>query len=172
VAALCHQLAEARGWDSDRIQLLTEAALVHDVGKIGVRDAVLLKAGRLTPSEIEEIKQHAVLGAQIVQEVLSDEQVAWIRGHHERPDGTGYPDGLKNDEIPEGAALLALADAFDVMTLSRPYSAPRSIPEALVECRELVGLQFCEEAVSALESLAASGTLDSAEQRARGATLA
>jgi diguanylate cyclase (GGDEF)-like protein len=162
VAALCHQLAEVRGWGADRIQLLTEAALVHDVGKIGVRDAVLLKNGRLTPSEIEEIKQHAALGAQIVQEVLSDEQVAWIRGHHERPDGTGYPDGLTDSEIPEGAALLALADAFDVMTLSRPYSAPRSVAEALRECRELVGRQFCEPAVIALEMLAAAGALESA----------
>jgi diguanylate cyclase (GGDEF)-like protein len=162
VASLCHQLAEARGWGPDRIQLLTEAALVHDVGKIGVRDAVLLKNGRLTPSELEEVKQHAALGAQIVQEVLSDEQVAWIRGHHERPDGSGYPDGLAEQEIPEGAALLALADAFDVMTLSRPYSAPRSVPDALAECRELVGRQFCEEAVAALEALAESGALGSA----------
>ena len=164
VAALCHQLAEARGWDPHRIQMLTEAALVHDVGKIGVRDAVLLKAGRLTPPEIEEIKQHAVLGAQIVQEVLSDEQVSWIRGHHERPDGTGYPDGLTEAEIPEGAALLALADAFDVMTLSRPYSAPRTIPEALTECRSLVGRQFSEPAVTALEMLAAAGALESERQ--------
>jgi diguanylate cyclase (GGDEF)-like protein len=164
VASLCHQLAEARGWDPDRIQLLTEAALVHDVGKIGVRDAVLLKNGRLTPAELEEVKQHAVLGAQIVQEVLSDEQVAWIRGHHERPDGTGYPDGLASPDIPEGAALLALADAFDVMTLSRPYSAPRSVPDALRECRDLVGRQFCEEAVVALETLAATGALDAARE--------
>jgi diguanylate cyclase (GGDEF)-like protein len=160
VASLCHQLAEARGWSPGRIQMLTEAALVHDVGKIGVRDAVLLKNGRLTPSEWEEVKHHAVLGAQIVQEVLSDEQVAWIRGHHERPDGTGYPDGLGGTDIPEGAALLALADAFDVMTLSRPYSAPRTIPEALEECRDLVGQQFCEDAVTALEELAANGVLD------------
>jgi len=160
VASLCHQLAEVRGWAPDRIQLLTEAALVHDVGKIGVRDAVLLKNGPLTTSEWEEVKQHAVLGAQIVQEVLSDEQVEWIRGHHERPDGGGYPDGLSGDQITEGAALLALADAFDVMTLSRPYSAPRSTPDALRECRSLVGRQFSEEAVAALEELAERGALE------------
>ena len=159
VASLCHQLAEACGWKAERIQLLTEAALVHDVGKIGVRDAVLLKNGCLTESEWEEVKQHTVLGAQIVQEVLSEEQVAWIRGHHERPDGTGYPDGLAEPDISEGAALLALADAFDVMTLSRPYSAPRTIPDALRECRDLVGRQFCATAVAALEELAAGGLL-------------
>jgi diguanylate cyclase (GGDEF)-like protein len=174
VASLCHQLAEARGWAPDRIQMLTEAALVHDVGKIGVRDAVLLKNGRLTPSELEEVKHHAVLGAQIVQEVLSDEQVAWIRGHHERPDQTGYPDGLGAAQIPEGASLLAVADAFDVMTLSRPYSAPRTPAAALAECRELVGRQFCDEAVTALEELAETGVLDQlssstwTEHQARG----
>jgi diguanylate cyclase (GGDEF)-like protein len=165
VASLCHQLAEVRGWAPDRIQLLTEAALVHDVGKIGVRDAVLLKNGPLTTSEWEEVKQHAVLGAQIVQEVLSDEQVAWIRGHHERPDGGGYPDGLAMPDIPEGAALLALADAFDVMTLSRPYSAPRTVEDALRECRSLVGRQFSEEAVGALEELARSGAFNAGAMR-------
>src|SRR3954454_19133626 len=153
VAALCHQLADVRGWGPERIQLLTDAALVHDVGKIGVRDAVLLKNGPLTASEWDEVKHHAALGAQIVQEVLSEEQVTWIRGHHERPDGTGYPDGLAGDEISEGAALLALADAFDVMTLSRPYSAPRSIDDALRECRSLVGQQFTADAVAALEQM-------------------
>jgi diguanylate cyclase (GGDEF)-like protein len=168
VASLCHQLAEVRGWMPERIQMLTEAALVHDVGKIGVRDAVLLKNGPLTPSEWEEVKQHAVLGAQIVQEVLSDEQVAWIRGHHERPDGTGYPDGLRDPDISEGAALLALADAFDVMTLSRPYSAPRTLDDALRECRSLVGRQFCEDAVTALEALAEAGALEPARPRVAG----
>jgi diguanylate cyclase (GGDEF)-like protein len=168
VASLCHQLAEVRGWTPARIQMLTEAALVHDVGKIGVRDAVLLKNGPLTPSEWEEVKQHAVLGAQIVQEVLSDEQVAWIRGHHERPDGTGYPDALRDPDISEGAALLALADAFDVMTLSRPYSAPRTVDDALRECRSLVGRQFSEDAVVALEALAEAGALEPARPRVAG----
>ena len=168
VASLCHQLAEVRGWTPERIQMLTEAALVHDVGKIGVRDAVLLKNGPLTPGEWEEVKQHAALGAQIVQEVLLDEQVAWIRGHHERPDGSGYPDGLSDPDISEGAALLALADAFDVMTLSRPYSAPRTLDDALRECRSLVGRQFSEEAVVALEALAAAGGLETGRPRAAG----
>lgn len=157
VASLCHQLAEIRGWPADRIQQLTDAALVHDVGKIGVPDAVLLKTGPLDDADWVEIKQHTVLGAQIVQEVLTEEQVEWIRGHHERPDGTGYPDGLAGDEISEGAALLGLADAFDVMTLSRPYSAPRSIPDALRECRSLVGEQFSAIAVDALEEVARRG---------------
>src|SRR5205085_872768 len=82
--------------------------------------------------------------------VLSPDQVDWIRTHHERPNGEGYPDGLVAEEIPEGAALLAIADAWDVMTISRPYSSPKEVHEALEECRDLVGEQFTATAVAAL----------------------
>jgi diguanylate cyclase (GGDEF)-like protein len=150
VAALVARLAQARGWPADRVALLHEAALVHDVGKIGVPDAVLLKPGRLDAAEYEQVKQHAALGARMVDDILAGEQVAWIRSHHERPDGRGYPDGLT--EIPEGAALLAAADCFDVMTVARPYSRAKSEAEALAECRDLAGVQFTPEAVAALEA--------------------
>jgi diguanylate cyclase (GGDEF)-like protein/putative nucleotidyltransferase with HDIG domain len=153
VARLACALATERGWSEERVRLMEEAALVHDVGKIGIADAILLKPGRLTDAEYEEVKRHAELGAQIVEDVLLPEQVAWIRGHHERPDGRGYPDGLTGDEITEGAALMALADAFDVMTAARPYSTAKPHAEALAECRELVGRQFTAEAVAALEAL-------------------
>ena len=157
VARLACALAEARGWSAERVRLLHEAGLVHDVGKIGVPDAVLLKPGRLTADEYEQIKKHAALGAQIVEDVLTAEQVRWIRGHHERPDGRGYPDGLTGDAITEGAALLALADAFDVMTAARPYSTAKSPEVAMAECRDLVGRQFTAEAVEALEALGTAG---------------
>jgi diguanylate cyclase (GGDEF)-like protein len=155
VAALAARLAQARGWPADRVALLHEAALVHDVGKIGVPDAVLLKPGRLDPAEYEQVKQHAALGARIVDDILTREQVGWIRAHHERPDGRGYPDGVR--EIPEGAALLAAADCFDVMTVARPYSRAKSTAEALAECRSLVGAQFTADAVAALEAALAGG---------------
>jgi putative nucleotidyltransferase with HDIG domain len=155
VAELACALARERGWNEERVGVLEEAALVHDVGKIGIPDAVLLKPGRLTREEYEVVKRHAALGAEIVDDVLTAEQVAWIRGHHERPDGRGYPDGLVASELSEGAALLALADAYDVMTASRPYSTPKDPADALAECRALVGEQFTAEAVAALESLAA-----------------
>ena len=157
VAALVVRLAATQDWPAERVRRLREAALVHDVGKIGIPDAVLLKAGPLTPDEYELVKTHATLSAEIVGEVLDDEQVAWIRAHHERPDGTGYPVGIGEDEIPDGAALLAVADAFDVMTVSRPYSVPKSPSEALAECRALVGAQFTEAAVRALEDAAGAG---------------
>jgi diguanylate cyclase (GGDEF)-like protein len=159
VAMLACQLAEYLGWTPERVLLLEGAALVHDVGKLAVPDTILLKPGRLDPDEYEIVKRHAALSAEIVGDVLAPEQVAWIRGHHERPDGTGYPDGLAGAEIPDGAQLLALADAFDVMTGARPYSSPRERSAVFAECRALVGAQFAAEPVSALLALAAQGRL-------------
>jgi diguanylate cyclase (GGDEF)-like protein len=150
VAALAARLARLRGWSAERVAQLHEAALVHDVGKIGVPDAILLKPGRLDRDEYEIVKQHAALGARIVADILDREQVSWIRSHHERPDGRGYPDGLT--KIPEGAALLAVADCFDVMTVARPYSRAMAPHDALAECRSVVGVQFTADAVAALEA--------------------
>ena len=137
----------------------SEAALVHDVGKIGVPDELLRKTEPLTLEERAQLTDHAELSARIVEGVLRPEQVDWIRNHHERPDGEGYPDGLTAEEISEGAALLAVADAWDVMTISRPYSSPKSIDEAFKECLELDGVQFMPRAVAALLELHAAGEL-------------
>jgi diguanylate cyclase (GGDEF)-like protein len=159
VATIAGQLARTAGWPAERARQLSEAALVHDVGKIGVPDAVLRKATPLTLEERRQIEGHAELAARIVEGVLSPEQVEWIRTHHERPDGDGYPRGLCGAEIPEGAALLAVADAWDVMTVSRPYSLEKTIEESLEECLALVGRQFSEAAVAALVALYDSGAL-------------
>ena len=157
VAELVRKLARAAGWAPDRALLLAEAALVHDVGKIGVPDTVLRKTEPLTDLELAQITEHAELSARIVEGVLAPEQVDWIRTHHERPNGEGYPDGLTAEDIPEGAALLALADAFDVMTISRPYSRPKTTDEAIQECCELSGVQFMPVAVAALLQLHQEG---------------
>ena len=103
VAALSARLAVARGWAPERVALLRDAALLHDVGKIGVPDAILLKDGPLDDEEFAIVREHAVLGARIVGDVLDEEQIAWIAGHHERPDGSGYPGALEGDAVPEGA---------------------------------------------------------------------
>jgi diguanylate cyclase (GGDEF)-like protein/putative nucleotidyltransferase with HDIG domain len=153
VAKLAARLAEERGWPADRVALLHEAALVHDVGKIGIPDAILLKPSRLTPEEYEVIKGHAELSARMVEEILGAEQVDWILSHHERPDGGGYPRGLVGEALTEGAGLLAAADAFDVMVSARPYSPGRSVDEALAECHELLGRQFTPAAVAALDAV-------------------
>jgi diguanylate cyclase (GGDEF)-like protein len=173
VAALATRLARAAGWSRGRAGLLGDAALVHDVGKVGVPDALLHKLAPLTVSERERLKDHAELAAQIADGVLDPEQVEWIRTHHERPDGTGYPRGLSEHEIPEGAALLAVADAWDVMTSGRPYSRPKSVDDAIGECARMVGTQFTKSAVGALLKLHASGDLDPTRRSSkRGAALA
>ncbi len=159
VARIATRLAAHLGWSPERTAMLREAALVHDVGKLGVSDQILLKPALLTAEERETMSTHAALGAEIAGEVLEPEQVAWVRHHHERPDGRGYPDGLIAEEIPQGAALIALADSLDVMVSDRPYSRPKSWREAIEECRTLAGRQFDPAAVDALLALAASGAI-------------
>jgi putative nucleotidyltransferase with HDIG domain len=159
VALLAERLALELGWPVARARALYDAGLLHDIGKIAISDHILLKPGRLTPEEFEVIKQHPVIGEQIAAEVLSAEQASWIRAHHERHDGTGYPDRVGGDAIPPGGRLLALADAFDAMTTSRTYKAPLSIEAALVECRSVRGTQFAPDAVDALEALAGVGAI-------------
>jgi putative nucleotidyltransferase with HDIG domain len=150
VATLATEIARRRGWSEDQTGLLHEAALLHDVGKIGIPDSILLKPGRLTATEYSQVKEHAALGATIVEGLLNDEQVNWIRWHHERPDGHGYPDALTDAAIPEGAAIIALSDTWDVMTISRPYSPPMSATDAIQECRQLAGKQFRASLVEVL----------------------
>ena len=108
------------------------------------------QAGALTPAEHDLIKNHAMLGAAISAEVLSDEQIGWLRGHHERWDGTGYPDELRGDAIPEGARLLCVADCWDAMTSPRTYSKSMNATQAIAECQRASGSQFSPEIVEIL----------------------
>jgi len=153
VGDLACRLAAELGWPTERRALLREAALVHDVGKIGVADAILLKPARLDLAEMAAMREHPGLGTQIVGDLLAPEQVQWIRWHHERPDGAGYPDGLEAEEIPPGAALIAMADAWDAMTVNRAYAPAREPDEALAECVRLAGSQFAPAAVEALKTV-------------------
>jgi diguanylate cyclase (GGDEF)-like protein len=150
VASLARRLAMALDWPYRRAAALHETALIHDVGKLALPNALLFKPHRLTAAEYETVKTHVALGAQIAGEVLSSEQLEWLRGHHERYDGGGYPDGLAGEAIPDGARLLALADSWDVMTSERPYSRAMGPTEALEECRRCAGSQFFLEAVEIL----------------------
>jgi diguanylate cyclase (GGDEF)-like protein/putative nucleotidyltransferase with HDIG domain len=150
VASLAARLAEANAWTPERVNELREAALIHDVGKIGVPLEVLLKPAALTATEYEFVKSHALLGAQIASEVLNDEQTAWVRGHHENYDGTGYPDELAGDAIPIGALILGLADSWDVMTSERSYHNAMGVTEAIIECQRCSGAQFSPDIVSIL----------------------
>jgi diguanylate cyclase (GGDEF)-like protein len=156
VAQMSHDVALALGWLPERAAKLRDAAMLHDVGKIGVPDAVLLKTGSLKPEEFEIIKRHAALGAEITSDALSSEQCLWVRHHHEHWNGRGYPDGLSADEIPEGSRLISVADAWDVMTRARHYTTTRSIAGARREIGRCAGSQFWPPAVQALLSLPAT----------------
>jgi diguanylate cyclase (GGDEF)-like protein/putative nucleotidyltransferase with HDIG domain len=159
VAVLAARLAAERGWSAERVGLLRDAALLHDVGKIGIPDAILLKPAVLDEDELAVVREHPTLGARIVGDVLEEEQIAWIASHHERPDGGGYPLGLRGEELPDGAALLALADAWDVMVSDRSYSPAMTTAQAVAEARARAGTQFDVAVVDALESLARRGEL-------------
>src|SRR3954452_6402662 len=150
VAALVQRMAAVLGWDDHDRSRLGQAALLHDIGKIAIPDAVLFKPGPLTDEESATVRTHAALGGEIVRDALDDEQVAWVCHHHERWDGGGYPSGLAGEEIPRGAQLIAAADAYDVMTPARHSREPIAQDAAAAECERLAGAQFAPEAVRAL----------------------
>jgi HD-GYP domain-containing protein (c-di-GMP phosphodiesterase class II) len=137
------RLAEALGLDDSDVRSLIKGALLHDVGKIGVRDHVLLKPGRLDRAEFEEMKLHVGLGLDIVERStwLADAHPV-VRCHHEKVDGTGYPDGLGGDDIPLLARIFAIADVFDALTSRRPYKEPLSHDESVSIMREGRGTHF------------------------------
>lgn len=122
VAAYTREIAKRAGYSEKAQNEIYMMGLLHDVGKIGIPDAVINKPGRLTYEEYEEIKKHPVIGAKILGSVREMPSLATgARWHHERYDGNGYPDRLKGEKIPEGARIIAVADAYDAMTSNRSY---------------------------------------------------
>lgn len=125
------------------LKVLRQGALLHDIGKLAVPDSILHKPARLTPEEWTIVKAHVTAGYELVREVPSLEGVAeLILTHHERHDGSGYPTGLKGDEIPLCARIFAVADSFDAMTTPRPYQAPIPVALAVEEIRRQAGRSF------------------------------
>ncbi len=143
VAANSLVLAEYLWIDHEYRRSLETAAYLHDIGKLGVRDTVLLKDGPLSSDEKRSVEDHPVVGARILEPVGFDEEViSIILSHHERIDGQGYPSGLKDDAIPLGARILCVADAFDAMVSDRPYRSALSVEAAVEELRLNAGTQF------------------------------
>jgi HD-GYP domain-containing protein (c-di-GMP phosphodiesterase class II) len=141
----------------DRLRI---AALLHDVGKIGVDDRVLKKPGALTPEEFEIMKQHPSKGANIMRPVAQlKEMLPGIELHHEHVNGKGYPYGLKGDEIPLMARIISVSDVLDAMTTNRPYQSAKDIDEALEVIRKLAGTKFDINVVEALEAIVQAGNL-------------
>lgn len=159
VAALAFRMALRMGWSERRAQRLREAAAIHDVGKVSIPRGILQTPGPLTPGEYEIVKAHAAIGGRIVTNVLSRRQGLWVRHHHERWDGRGYPDRLTGTQIPDGAALIGLADAFDAMTSRSWCRPPLTEEQAVAECRVEAGGQFAPEVVDALLEVLADGEL-------------
>lgn len=137
--------------DGEALETLRLGALLHDIGKIGVPDEVLRKPGVLTAAEFESIKTHPVAGARILRSIpFLASHIPIVELHHERPDGLGYPYGLRGDEIPLAARIVHVADAFDAMTSARAYRSGRIPVEAIAELRKCVGTDFDAASVEAL----------------------
>lgn len=144
-------IARTLGLDADLIDTIALGAELHDVGKIGVSESVLHKAGRLTDAEYRHVMEHMVIGARILGPLMRDAPgaLAIVRSHHERLDGRGFPDGLKGEAIPFEARVVSVADAFDAMTSVRPYRPSMSVATAMTELEQGRGVQFDAGAVDA-----------------------
>jgi len=143
-------VARELGLPSGEVEAVRLASLLHDVGKIAVADAVLQKPGPLDKDEWEAMRQHPVTAERLLEGLpLPPETIAAVRHHHERYDGRGYPDGLSADEIPIGARIVAVADAFHAMTSDRPYRSRVPIDQARAEIKRCARSHFCPKVVEA-----------------------
>ncbi len=150
-------LGEALELSESELRDLELSALLHDIGKIGIPDYVLLKPGRLTKSEFEIMKSHPVRTARILEKISAlDRIIPGVKYHHERWDGLGYPDGLRGEEIPLFARIILIADTYDAMTSTRPYRLALDKSVAFEELRRCSGTQFdgqlVETFIAAIES--------------------
>jgi putative nucleotidyltransferase with HDIG domain len=150
----CLHVGKRLGLSSAELVNLKYAALLHDLGKIGVPDSILKKPGRLTEEEYRTIKDHPVVGAAILDPVnFLSRAKEIIHQHHEHYDGAGYPDGLKADRINIQGRIIAVVDAFDAMRSDRPYRNARTQQDALAELNRLAGMQFCPQCVQIFEEV-------------------
>jgi HD-GYP domain-containing protein (c-di-GMP phosphodiesterase class II) len=144
----------------ERVERIHAAGVLHDLGKLGIADAILYKPGALTDTEWEEIKRHPEIGARILLHAGLTDIAQWVRAHHERVDGHGYPDRLSAEEIPLEARILAVADAYEAMVADRPYRAGMAPDAARAELERCSDGQFDSAVVQAfLEALEADGEL-------------
>ncbi|MBU0464982.1 MAG: response regulator [Proteobacteria bacterium] len=161
VAKYAHMIAEEMGCTDEELDIIRFAGSLHDIGKIGIRDDILLKPSQLSAEEYKKIKEHPVIGADIISKLgLWDREMVIIRHHHERFDGKGYPDGLKGDEIPILSRILCVADSFDAIDSDRAYRKKMGKNEVFGIINENSGTQFDPEVVKAFLKVADQELLD------------
>ncbi|OGO34335.1 MAG: hypothetical protein A2W35_19490 [Chloroflexi bacterium RBG_16_57_11] len=153
-------IAEHMGWAGRRLSTLRFAAILHDIGKIHIPGNILFKTGPFSPEEWELVRKHPITSAEMIKDVpfLLD-CVPFVRHHHERWDGQGYPDGLSGEEIPDGARILCVADCLDAMTTDHSFASARSLDDALENIISLAGIQFDPSIVLALQTIWRDGRL-------------
>ena len=160
VAKYTKMLAEELGYDQNTVEQYYNIALMHDIGKIGIPDQVLNKPGKLTDEEYAVIKSHTERGYEVLNSIsLMPEIVVGAEFHHERPDGKGYPKGLKGEEIPRVAQIIAVADTFDAMYSNRPYRDRMNFEKAVDIIKNAAGTQLTKDVVEAFLRLAQKGVL-------------
>ena len=146
VAEISEHIARNMPIEDNWVERIHIAAHLHDIGKIGVPDAILNKKGKLTPAEYETVKSHSIIGHGIISRIpILDDISLYVRHHHERFDGGGYPDGLAGRDIPLGARIIAVADTFDAITSHRHYRRAASYDEAFRIIQAGAGTQLCPE---------------------------
>jgi two-component system cell cycle response regulator len=154
VARLAEAIGERMGLPAEERVQLRQAAELHDVGKLGLPEEILRKPGPLDPEEWTFVRRHPLIGERIIAAAPALSAAAkLVRSTHERLDGTGYPDGLAGEDIPLGARIIAVCDAFTAMTSPRPYAPQLTVAQALVELRQGAGSQFDPAVVGALSEL-------------------
>lgn len=161
VCDLSVMIGSKLGLNADALEELRIGTILHDIGKIGVPDAILNKPGRLTEEEFLTMRMHPVIGYEICRPLMLSEGVLMIiRNHHEKLDGSGYPDGLKGGELPLSLRIVCVADAFDAMSSRRPYRGVMDMGHVMGELSKGAGTQFDSVVVEALKELLAAGELD------------
>jgi energy-coupling factor transport system substrate-specific component len=171
VARYTAMLAKELGYDDDTVEKYTQIALLHDVGKIGIPPEVLNKPGKLTDEEFAVIKSHTSKGYEALKEIsIMPELATGAQAHHERPDGKGYPNHLKGDEIPRVAQIIAVADCFDAMYSNRPYRNRMNFDKAVSIIREVSGTQLTEDVVDAFLRLVEKGEFRAPDDTGGGTT--
>jgi diguanylate cyclase (GGDEF)-like protein/putative nucleotidyltransferase with HDIG domain len=178
VSAYATAIAIELGLPPEHVEKVRRAGFLHDIGKIAIAEQVLHKPTRLTPEEYEHVKTHTTIGAELLETSQALRELApAVRGHHERWDGAGYPDGLREEDIPLEARILAVADAVEAMASDRPYAPGRSLAEVIGELRRCAGGQFDPQVIDVFIQLAEAGgeafVVNSARdvmQNGRGAT--